>query len=56
MVITNGPAGPFQDSHSSPVLEEQKETAESMIFPPMKTSLKSSFTGNCFKKNLCFCF
>lgn len=56
MVITNDQAGPFQDSHPSPVLEELKEAAESMIFPPMKTSLKSSFTGNCFKKNLCFCF
>lgn len=56
MVITNGQAGPFQDSHPSPVLEELREAAESMIFPPTKTSLKSSFTGNCFKKNLSFCF
>lgn len=56
MVITNGQAGPFKDSHPSHVVEELMEAAEFMIFPPVKTSLKSSFTGNCFKKNLCFCF
>lgn len=44
MVITNGQARPFQDSQPSPLLEELKEVADSMIFPPLRTNLKSSFT------------
>lgn len=56
MVIINGQVGPFQGSQPSTVLEDLKEAADSMIFPPMRTSLKSSFTGSRFKKNLCSCF
>lgn len=46
--------GPFQDSQPSPVLEDLKEEADSMIFPPMRTSLKSALEKIALRKIFVF--
>jgi hypothetical protein len=54
IVITNGQAGPFHDSQPSPVLEDLKEAADSMIFPPMRKSLKAALEKIALRKIFVF--